>query len=154
ALARYTPFGYNNDIEFLFPEGTALKVPETGFGSFNNIVTPGYFATVRQPILAGRDFTDADDASAPKVVIVTRRFAEMHWPGQSAIGRRVRLAPDGPVMEVVGVAGDIQYFSIGEAPKPFFFHPYGQWYRSQMTINVLGSATPAQLTLVRDAVSG
>src|SRR5437762_3408478 len=78
----------------------------------------------------------------------------MHWPGQSAIGRRVRLAPDGPVMEVVGVAGDIQYFSIGEAPKPFFFRPYGQWYRSQMTINVLGSATPAQLTLVRDAVSG
>jgi len=146
ALARYTPLGYNNDIEYAIPESSPVKVPENGIGCFNNIVTPEYFATVGIPIVEGRGFDAHDDEHGPKVAVVTRRFAEQVWPGTSAVGKRFRLAKDGPSYDVVGVSADIQYFSIGERPKPFFFRPYAQNYRSGFTINVLTSVDPVALT--------
>jgi len=146
ALARYTPLGYNNDIEYAIPEASPVKVPENGIGCFNNIVTPEYFATAGIPIVEGRGFDAHDDENGPKVAVVTRRFAEQVWPGTSAVGKRFRLAKDGPSYDVVGVSADIQYFSIGERPKPFFFRPYAQNYRSGFTINVLTSVDPVALT--------
>jgi len=62
------------------------------------------------------------------------------------VGKRFRLAKDGPSYDVVGVSADIQYFSIGERPKAFFFRPYAQNYRSGFTINVLTSVDPVALT--------
>jgi predicted permease len=146
ALARYTPLGYNNDIENVLPEVSGVKVPENGIGCFNNIVSPEFFATAGIPIVEGRGFGPHDDELAPKVAVVTRAFARKLWPGRSAIGNRFRIDKNGPAMEVVGVAGDIQYFSIGETPRPFFFRPYAQWYRSSFTLNVWTAVDPASLT--------
>jgi predicted permease len=146
ALARYTPLGYNNDIEYALPEASPTKIPENGIGCFNNIVTPEYFATAGVPIVEGRGFDAHDDEHAPKVAIVTKRFAEQVWPGMSAVGKRFRVGKDGPAYDIVGVAGDIQYFSIGESPKAFFFRPYAQNYRSTFTLNVLTAADPGALT--------
>ncbi|HXT15716.1 MAG TPA: ABC transporter permease [Gemmatimonadaceae bacterium] len=146
ALARYTPFGYNNDIEYVKPETSGAKIPENGIGCFNNIVSPEYFATMSLPILEGRGFTAHDDEGAPKVAVVTKRFAARVWPGASAVGKRFRFRKDGPLLEVVGVSGDVQYFSVGEAPKPFFFRPYAQWYRPQFTLNVHTNVDPSSLT--------
>jgi len=145
ALARYTPFGYNNDIQYAIPEVTAAKIPDNGVGCFNNIVSPEYFATMGLPIVEGRAFNAHDDENAPKVAVVTTQFAKRLWPRQSAIGKRFKIGKNGPQLEVVGVSGDIQYFSIGEAPKPFFFRPYAQHYRSSFTINVHAAAEPAAL---------
>src|SRR5262249_11361021 len=87
-LQRYTPFGYNNDIEYVKPEVSSVKIPENGVGCFNNIVSPEYFSTVGIPLVEGRGFTARDDEHAPKVAVVTRQFAERLWPSQSAIGKR------------------------------------------------------------------
>ncbi len=146
ALARYTPLGYNNDIEYAIPEASPVKIPENGIGCFNNIVTPEYFATAGIPIVEGRGFDGHDDEGAPKVAVVTKRFAEQVWPGLSAVGKRFRLGKDGPSYAVVGVSGDIQYLSIGEAPKAFFFRSYAQNYRSTFTLNVFTTIDPNALT--------
>jgi predicted permease len=145
ALARYTPFGYNNDIEYARPEIVIGSVPENGVGCFNNIVTPSYFATMGMTILEGRGFADSDDETARKVAVVTRQFAKRLWPNESAIGKRFRIEKDGPWLEIVGVSNDIQYFSIGETPRPFFFRPYAQAYRSQFTVTVQTATDPIAL---------
>jgi predicted permease len=154
SLARYTPFGYNNDIEFILPESPTAPVPDNGVGAFNNVVTPSYFATMRIPIEEGRGFDERDDAAAPKVAIITRAMARRIWPGQSALGKHFRVTKDGPALEIVGVSGDIQYFSLGETPKPFLFRPYAQWYRSSFTLVIHTSVDPTSMTsAVRGAVA-
>jgi predicted permease len=145
ALSRYTPFGYNNDIEYVFPEVASAPVPENGIGCFNNIVTPTYFQTLSLPIVAGRGFDAHDDEHAPLVAVVTQAFARRIWPGQSPLGKRFRIGKDAPPLEIVGVSGDIQYFSIGEAPKPFFFRPYAQWYRPTFTLAIRTAGDPVSL---------
>ena len=146
ALARYTPFGYSNDIEHVIPEATTIKLPENGIGCFNNIVTPEYFATWGLPIVEGRAFTTHDDENAPRVAVVTQAFAKRLWPNQSAVGKRFKITGDTGQTEVVGVSGDIQYFSIGETPRPFFFRPYAQNYRGSFTLNIHTAVDPASLT--------
>lgn len=68
-------------------------------------VTPGFFETLRIPLRRGRDFVDADTASAPQVAIVNERFVRSWAPGQSVLGRHVRM--EGVDREIVGVAGDV-----------------------------------------------
>jgi len=72
---------------------------------------PDYFRAVGAAILSGRDFTAADDPSSPPVAIVNERFAEQHWPGDAAVGKRVRLRTGGESdrewLTVVGVASNI-----------------------------------------------
>src|SRR5262249_3737974 len=55
----------------------------------------------------------------------------------------LRFGKDGPMLEVVGVTGDVQYFSLGESPKPFVFRPYAQAYRPTFTLNVRTAVDPA-----------
>lgn len=72
------------------------------------IVTPGYFSTLRRPVVEGRDFSSEDGAGTEPVVIVDRPLAERFWPGESAIGKRVRrwsVDDSYPWLTVVGVVG-------------------------------------------------
>ena len=153
-LARHTPFGYNNDIEYILPEAPTAPVPDRGIGAFNTMVTPNYFETMRIPIVEGRDFDERDNATAPRVAIVTRAMATRIWPGQSALGKKFRVTKDGPVTEIVGVSGDIQYFALGETPKPFLFRPYSQLYSSSFTLMIHTGVDPASLAgAVRSTVA-
>ncbi|HWM89232.1 MAG TPA: ABC transporter permease [Thermoanaerobaculia bacterium] len=77
-------------------------------------VSPGYFATMGIPLLEGRDFTWDDGPAAPPVAIVSRSMAERFWPGESALGRRLRWLADekDPWLTVVGVVGDAHYLDL------------------------------------------
>jgi predicted permease len=88
------------------------------------IVSPRYFATLRIPLVAGRDFTDADDAGATPVAIVNEHFAHRFWPGQDPIGRRFRTG--GVWRTIVGLARAGKYNHLEEAPWCFFYLPYQQ----------------------------
>jgi putative ABC transport system permease protein len=71
--------------------------------------SPGYFATARIPIKAGRDFTEADAFGAPGVIIVSERTAQRFWPGQNPLGKRIALSMMSDEMrEVVGVVGEVK----------------------------------------------
>jgi putative ABC transport system permease protein len=101
-------------------------------------VTPGYFETLGIPILSGRDFTSRDDKSAPQVVIVNRAFASRYFPGESALGQRMRpgVARNGEkaVREIVGVVGDVKHRGLGEADEPEFYVPQRQLSIADMTV--------------------
>ena len=84
-----------------------------------NRVSPGWFRTVRIPLLAGRDFTEDDRPGSPGVVIVNETAARQFWNG-NALGRRV----DG--REVVGVVRDSKYWTIGESVRPLVYTAYLQ----------------------------
>jgi hypothetical protein len=58
-----------------------------------NLVEPGYFATMRIPLLQGRDFTPADRADSQLVAIVSEEAARRFWPGQDAVGKTMLLYP-------------------------------------------------------------
>jgi predicted permease len=95
--------------------------------TFLNAVSPGYFATLGIPIVAGRDFASSDRAGSTRVAIVNETLARQFWPGESPLGKRVR-AEDGPDgdWEVVGVARDGRYVSFTERPRTFLYRPLAQ----------------------------
>ena len=75
-------------------------------------VMPGYFAALGIPLLAGRDFTEADEIGAEPVVIISRRTAEVLFPGEPALGQQMRWGNDSnfdPWMTVVGVVGNTRW---------------------------------------------
>ncbi len=88
------------------PMPPPTDIPSSAF----NVVDPGYFATLRIPLLAGRFFTEADRADSAKVVIVNESFAKRWWPNESPLGKRVKQGfpqDDRPFREIVGVVGDV-----------------------------------------------
>ena len=106
-----------------------------------NVVEPGYFATMRMPLVSGRDFTAADRGGAPWVVIVNETAARRMWPNQDPIGkvlvhhldRRGRADSSRP-MTVIGVAKDARYASLGEEATAFVYVPNLQQYLPRTTI--------------------
>jgi putative ABC transport system permease protein len=80
-----------------------------------NAVGADYFTLMHISLMAGRGFTDADDAAAPMVAVVNQTLAETVWPGQPAIAKTV--AWQGRAVTVVGVARDARYYHIGELPQ-------------------------------------
>jgi predicted permease len=94
-----------------------------------NIVSPGYFETVRMPIVDGRGFAASDRDGATMVAVVNETFARTAWPGRSAVGQRfMQRVFDGKErpIEIVGVAADAKYRYISEDPTPFVFVPLAQ----------------------------
>jgi predicted permease len=101
-----------------------------------NVVAPGYFHTLRIPLLAGRDFNAADDGSSRRVVIVNETLARRFWgEPQNAIGRRLRAA-DRDWAVVAGVVRDVKYLRIDEEPRPFVYLPYQQYVLVPMFVHV------------------
>lgn len=90
-------------------------------------VGPGYFETMRVPVIEGRAFSDADRLDTQFVTVVSRAFAERHWPGERAVGQRVIRAsdPDHP-FTVIGVVGDVRDTGLGLAPAPTFYIAHAQ----------------------------
>jgi predicted permease len=85
----------------------------------------GYFRTMGVPLLEGRDFTATDDASHPPVMIVSRSFATHFWPGESPLGKHVKLGGDNaPWMTVVGMVGDYRFDSVTQTGDiPVYYAP-------------------------------
>jgi predicted permease len=92
-------------------EGRAAPPAGQDWGAAYRVVLPGYFGAMSISQLEGRDFTDADGASAPHVAIVNRSLANRRWPGESPIGRRIHLPGPGRIqapITIVGVVADVR----------------------------------------------
>jgi predicted permease len=101
-----------------------------------NTLTPGWFDAVRIPLAGGRDFSWADREGEPAVVIVNETLARRLWNGD-ALGKRLMVpGSEGPIpAEVVGVAGDSKYWTLGETIAPTVYLPHQQRFRSEMTLH-------------------
>jgi predicted permease len=110
-----------------------------------NTVGSDYFRTLRINLMAGRAFEDRDDEATQPVVIVNNTLAQRFLAGASnAIGKRLRVA-DGDWRTVIGVAADVKYAQINESPRPYFYVPFPQSYRSSMILHTRGPAPVDQL---------
>jgi macrolide transport system ATP-binding/permease protein len=106
----------------------------------SNAIGPDYFRTLRIPLRSGREFADRDDEAGAPVAIVNDTLAQRFWGGAAnAIGKRIRPG-DGDWRTVVGVAADVKYARIDEAPRPYLYLPFLQSYRSAMTLHTRGVA--------------
>jgi predicted permease len=118
-------------------------------------VPPGYFKLFGIRLLEGRDFTEADSAEAPTVVIVNETFARRFFRKQYPIGRKLRI--EARPATVVGLVKDSKYHSPIEAPMPFFYIPFRQWFAPGLNFAVFLKATgdPMQMTslLRREALA-
>jgi predicted permease len=108
--------------------------------------SPGYFSTIRLPLLFGRDFNALDGAASHQAAILTRATAERFWPGQSALGKRFRLFDDqgkpGDWITVVGVTANLAQDLTERDPKPLLFVPIQQQDWSGTSLVVESTANP------------
>jgi predicted permease len=117
-------------------------------------ISPGYLQTMRIPLLAGRDLDDGDLPDGLPVAIVNEALAKHLWPGRTPIGKQVMLGCHGAsVFEVVGVARDTRFVSLGDPPKPHVYRPFSQNYRGIETILVETASSGTMLETVRKAVA-
>jgi predicted permease len=91
-------------------------------------ITPGYFHTLRLPILAGRRFDEHDTAGALPVAVVSDSMARRLWPGDSAVGKRIQIAAPESNQEVtvVGVAGDTRHEIYDRSFRSVLYLPFEQ----------------------------
>jgi macrolide transport system ATP-binding/permease protein len=132
-----------------FPNGGRSEVV------FSAAVDDHYFATMKVAVTRGRAFTVGDGRNAPGVAIVNEEFAKQYWPGQSPLGKRIRIDETGsPWLEIVGVTATGKYMFIGEGPRPFFYVPVEQVERPDLTMLVETAGVDAAplLAPVRDLV--
>jgi predicted permease len=104
----------------------------------------GFVAALGLRLEDGRDFSRADSAGAPPVMIVSRTVATRLWPGRNPLGQQVRYArADGPAVTVVGVVDDARFAVIGETPGGRLYLPVRQHYRDWETLVVHTRGDPA-----------
>ena len=115
------------------------------------MATPGYFGTLRLPLISGREFTDRDDANAPRVVVVNQKLARQAWGAGNPVGRRLILDYQrGPYpYEVVGVVRDARDDGPRSEPVPEIFIPHSQ--NPYLVMNVIARTTPDPAALAQTA---
>ena len=99
-----------------------------------NMISPDYFKTLNQTLLAGRDFDLHDSKNAPKVAIVNEVFAEQFMSGQNPIGRRFKL--EGGDREIIGIVKNARYQTLREQLGPLVYLPVAQMQNSGYTLLV------------------
>jgi predicted permease len=109
AVTAPSPMEAARDLMGCVPEGTQPPEPRGIYLAYMRGAGPGYFGTIGQRLLGGREFAEGDTADAPQVCIVNESFARRFWPGQDPLGKRVkhgRLDNPRPWYTVVGVVAD------------------------------------------------
>ncbi len=102
------------------PEGEGHPAHNMDYWQFAG---PGYFEAMGIPLLSGRGFTASDDGGATPVAVVNRTAAELFWPGQDPIGRRLSPGQEVPWFTIIGVAGDVKQGGLeSETGTEVYFH--------------------------------
>ena len=120
-----------DDASFSFPmdiEDHPVPRGQPAHMLMTHTISPGYFSAMGIPLLAGRGFTPADRAGAPRVVIVSRAMANRYWPGVSPVGKHIKPVWIPDFAEIVGVVGDARYEGLSATqPSEDFYMPMAQW---------------------------
>ena len=116
-------------------------------------ISPGYFQAMGVTLREGRSFSAADSATAPLVAIVNDTMARRYWPGESAVGKRIRLAGIDQWITVVGIVGDVKHWGLERPVNPEMYFPESQYVSSALTFVVRSDRDPVSLAAaVRERV--
>jgi putative ABC transport system permease protein len=147
--------GQHNDMSFRVKGQPPMDTADEDDANFHS-VTQGYFATLRIPVLAGRDFSEQDNSRGPLVAMVNQRFAQRYFKGLVPLSQFLVLRLDGRPTDVrvVGIVGSVRDASLSSAPVPEYYMPYAQLPQSQMNLVIRGAVGPGAIAAsVRAAVS-
>jgi putative ABC transport system permease protein len=131
-----SPRGGTSFRELGTPERPARERPTTVV----RMVGPGYFHTLRIPVLRGREFTDADNANPMAGFVVNETFARAYFSGRDPFASSISvwMMADNPYLPIIGVVGDVSEGSVRAAPQPTVFYSHGRMPWSTMTLFVRG----------------
>jgi predicted permease len=145
------------DPVFVVPDGFQLPSGTENVIVLSSRIDEGYLDAMSIPLVTGRGIQTSDTADTPRVALVNRAMAARYWPGQDAIGKRVRLVnrEGQPWAEVVGVTSNSKYNWIGEAPTPWMYLAQRQdiGVRTTLVIALSGasaSVAPALRSIVQE----
>jgi predicted permease len=130
SAVNHIPIGGDSwGFPFTVDGRTEPRVGEVPSASYK-VVMPGYFGTMRTPIVAGRDVSASDNLGAPGVVVVNEYLAHLYWPGESAIGKRISFAKDSTGarvwLAVIGVVHNTIHGDWTAPPEEEVFLPFSQ----------------------------
>jgi putative ABC transport system permease protein len=133
ATSRQPLDGGGTNMQFLI-EGRPAPPPSAtgpqGRGQTANYfaVSPGFFGTMRIPILRGRDFTRQDNAAGPPVIIINQTLAKRFFPGENPVGKIITLdfVPDEPARQIIAVVGDTVLNRLQRQQAPILYVPEDQ----------------------------
>jgi len=120
------PFTSIGDTEGYLIEGAPPLLPGQENDALYREVTAGYIETIGGTLLAGRLLEDRDVEGAQPVVVVNEFLAKLHWPGQDAVGKRLKLGAKAPWLTVIGVVKDIRERGLLLDMKPAVYVPVNQ----------------------------
>jgi predicted permease len=143
-LTRLLPLGgSSNSNGPVLKEGETLARGSAGRDIMTNVVSAGYFKAMQIGFVEGRDFDERDKQNTKHVIIINQRMAQVLWPGESAIGKRIFLGPEShEPLEVVGVVKTGKYRTLAEDPRSFFYYPLSQRRPGTMTLVVRTKTDP------------
>jgi predicted permease len=141
ALSDRMPLTLNIHTTEAVLDGQATDDPRSRYILDTTQVSERYFETMGLPILDGRNFDSRDTRETARVAIVNRALAARLWPGQRAVGQRIRLRDlKGPVVDIIGLVPDHKVRTLGESPRPFIHFARAQRPSGSATIVARTSA--------------
>jgi len=146
SMAFTVPMGRPSSTTPVFVQSHPVSPRERPAMIPYDCVSPSYLETMQVPLLKGRQFANSDNEAAPAVAIVNQAMAKRFWPNEDPIGKYFSLKSNtGPFVEVVGVAGDGQYFFISTAAQPYFYLPLAQNFVSYRFLQLRTSVPPQSI---------
>src|SRR5581483_2816468 len=161
-VARNLPMSGSDPSMAISIEGTPPPPSQIPIVTRFRAVGPGYFAGLQIRIQSGREFDEHDTAASPKVAVVSRSLANLYWPNQDAIGKRLKPEmPGGEWCTVVGVAADVRHWTADVTDvEPTAYYAYTQIPESfmpllegNMSVAVRAANSAAMLPSIRAAVA-
>jgi predicted permease len=145
-LATDQPF-HNFSARTLVLDTERSSAEGQGVLTLVNRVEPGYFQTLRIPLLGGRDFSDFDMPDAPPVAVINAAMAHRFWPGpvRDAVGKQFRFFGENTVYQIVGVVKDSCYLELGETPRAMVYLSLRQIYSPSVTLYAHSAGDPARV---------
>jgi len=139
ALADFSPLSFTIHSRGVLPEGYVPQ-PHESIEVDRGDVSASYLQTLRTPLVAGREFTDADNLNSVMVAMVNQALVDRYWPGQNAIGKHIQ---DGSrTYTVVGVVANAKYRRLVREAAPLILYPLGQRPDSDVILHVRVAGDP------------
>jgi putative ABC transport system permease protein len=148
AAVTTLPLGGGVDGFGLHVVDRPLANPEQAPSADRFAVTPGFFETLRVPLIRGRTLDERDAQGALAVAVVNRRLADEIFPGEDPIGRAIALGPpEAQPRTIVGVVGDLRHQGLDGEPGYQAYVPQAQWAwaETQLTLVLRARTDPASL---------
>jgi predicted permease len=142
------PLGDGNSSGTVTVDTQSVPPDKTAFEADQRAVTPGLFKTLGIPLLRGRDFNEGDTATSTPVAVIDETMADLYWPGQDPIGKRLHIGGGGsksPWRTIVGEVGHVRYRTLEARSRTEVYMPEEQVAFQTMSILVHTTGDPLAL---------